>query len=124
MSDQATQSAGDSTGFVPRHGGGRLIPWQKGHSGNPGGMINSKHEYNEAKRICAAHTVEAIQKQLELMRSDDPRVAFIATEAILNRGIGKPKENDESPVRLDLAALSDDDRATLALLLRKLFGGG
>lgn len=122
MSGQAT---GDTTvERIPAHGHGRLAPlWQKGQTGNPGGITSSRHEYNEAKKICAQNTVKAIMKQIELMDHEDGRVAFIATEAILNRGIGKPKEGDDAPMRVDLSALTDADRATLALLLRKLLGG-
>lgn len=118
-----SQSTGEPTVHIPSHGRGHLIPWQKGQSGNPGGIYNAKNDYNIAKKICAEHSKEAIEKQIELMRCDDPRVSFIATEAILNRGIGKPKEGDDAPMRVDLSALTDADRATLALLLRKLFGG-
>ncbi len=53
------------------------------------------------------------------MKSDDERVA------IINRGIGKPRDHSaEESVKsqVDLSALSDDQRATLALLLSKVLG--
>jgi len=108
--------------IVPKHGkGGYLVPWKKGQSGNPGGLLNN--EYAIARRICADHSVEAVHKQIELMRCDDPRVAFIATEAILNRGIGKPRDHsadDQARTIVNLDSLTDDERALLAKLMGKV----
>jgi hypothetical protein len=119
MSD-GTQTSGHPVEYFPRHGG-KLIPFRKGQSGNPGG--NFRNEYNLARKICAEYTEEAIRRQLELMRSDDERVAFIATEAILNRGIGKPRDHSGEQLRqIDVSVFSDDERTTLATLLRKGLG--
>jgi hypothetical protein len=108
--------------IVPKHGSGRLTPFKKGQSGNPAGL-HSIGEYHEARKICAQHSVEAIHKQIELMRCDDPRVAFIASEAILNRGIGKPRDHsteDQAQTIVNLDNLSDDERALLAKLMGKV----
>ena len=35
--DVLSQNTGENTGIVPRHGGGRIHPWKRGQSGNPGG---------------------------------------------------------------------------------------
>jgi hypothetical protein len=107
--------------IVPKHGSGYLKPFEKGKSGNPLGTATS--EYHEARKICAQHSVEAVTRQLQLMRSDDERVAFMATEAILNRGIGKPRDHsteDQARTIVNLDNLSDDERALLAKLMGKV----
>jgi hypothetical protein len=109
--------------IVPKHGSGKLTPYKKGQSGNPNGIYGGNSEYHEARKICAQHSVEAIHRQLELMRSDDERVAFMATEAILNRGIGKPRDHsteDQARTIVNLDNLSDDERALLAKLMGKV----
>jgi len=107
--------------LIPSHGRGALRPFQKGVSGNPSGI--GHNDYHIARKICAEHSVEAIHRQLELMRSDDERVAFMATEAILNRGIGKPRDHsaeDQARTIVNLDNLTDDERALLAKLMGKV----
>jgi hypothetical protein len=103
--------------------GGILRPFQKGHSGNPQGIYGSG-AYHEARRICAEASPEAARKQVELMSSDDHRVVFMATEAVLNRGAGKPRDhsNEQDRGRIDLSALTPDERQLMASLLRKAMG--
>jgi hypothetical protein len=121
---ETTQNSVESSGrnyIVPKHGAGRLTPFPKGKSGNPGGL--SLSDYHAARKICAEHSVEAVERQLQLMRSDDERVAFMATEAILNRGIGKPRDHsteDQARTIVNLDNLSDDERALLAKLMGKV----
>ncbi len=105
-------------GEIVGRNGGRLRPWQPGRSGNPGGIGGA---YHEARRICAQATPEAARKQVELINSDDDRVSLLATEAVLNRGAGKPRDHSgEQALRVDLSALTADERAMLAALLRKV----
>jgi hypothetical protein len=92
-------------------------------SGNPGGWNQSA--YFEARKTCAEYSPAAIKRQIELMKSDDERVAFMACEAILNRGIGKPRDHsaeESAKSQVDLSALSDDERASLAMMLSKVLG--
>ena len=102
--------------------GGRLTPWQKGQSGNPSGVGLST--YHEARKICAQHTKEAIARQIQLMReSDDDRVVMIATQAIIERGAGKIRDHgDEQPNRIDLSALSPEERQAMVEMLKKAMG--
>lgn len=108
---------------IPSHGVGRLAPlWQKGQSGNPTGVIDF-NAYNEARAICAQASPEAARKQVALMSSEDERVALMATEAVLNRGVGKPRDHtDDKTQRVSLAALKPDELATLATLLKRALG--
>jgi hypothetical protein len=81
----------------------------------------------EVRRLCADHSLEAAEKQIRLMReSTDDRVIFMVTEAIMSRGIGKPRDhsNEDSRRRIDLSALSADERETMLALLRKALGPG
>jgi hypothetical protein len=103
--------------------GGILRPFQKGHSGNPGGTPVSA--YHAARRICAQATEEAARIQVQLMRDPDSRVAYMATEAVLKRGAGTPRDHsaeDDAATRVDLNALSADERKTLVTLLRRALG--
>ena len=109
-------------GEVLAPNGGILRPFQKGHTGNRQGIYGSG-AYHEARRICAEASPEAARKQVELMSSDDHRVVFMATEAILNRGAGKPRDHsNEQGGKIDLSALSVEERAAMAKLLAKAMG--
>jgi hypothetical protein len=109
-------------GEVLAPNGGILRPFQKGHSGNPQGIYGSS-AYHEARRICAEASPEAARKQVELMSSDDHRVVFMATEAVLNRGAGKPRDHsNENPTKIDLSALSPDEVKAMVPLLKKAMG--
>src|SRR5689334_12244872 len=110
-------------GEVLAPNGGILRPFQKGHSGNPQGIYGSS-AYHEARRICAEASPEAARKQVELMSSDDHRVVFMATEAVLNRGAGKPRDhsNEHGTGRIDLSALSPAERQVMVDLLKKALG--
>ena len=110
-------------GEVLAPNGGILRPFQKGQTGNDSGIYGSS-AYHEARRICAEASPEAARKQVELMGSDDPRVVFMATEAVLNRGAGKPRDhsNEQGTGRINLSALSVEERETMARLLAKALG--
>ena len=106
---QNTENKAETTVVRPRQGGW-LRPWQKGQSGNPGGVGGPGSTYHEARKLCAQHTPEAIHKQIELMRTcDDPRVVTIVTQAIIDRGAGKPRDHSNDPVqRVDTSVLTPE----------------
>jgi hypothetical protein len=82
--------------------------------------------YAEARRICAEASPEAVRKPVELMSSEDERLAFMATEAVLNRGAGRPRDHSADGARqalVDLSALTPEQRETLAELLMKALVG-
>lgn len=118
MSD-ATENTVSTSEYIPAHGHGKLTPWQKGTSGNPGGLGGA---YREAKALCANKSLRAAQRLVELIEDQDGRIAYMACMAVLERGIGKPREHAEEPARVDLTALSDDERKAMAALLRKALG--
>jgi hypothetical protein len=111
-------------GFIPGKNGGVLRRWQPGQTGNPSGL-SSDGKYHEVRKICADNSLKAILKQVELIDDPDPRIAFLATEAVLKRGVGVARDHsNEKPMRVDLSALSEDQRKSLAEMLRLMFGGG
>lgn len=112
-------------GYVPAKNGGMLrAPFPKGVSGNPGGL-NTEGEYHAARKLCADNTLKAVQVQIDLMDHEDKRIAFLATEAILKRGIGAPRDHSgDKPMRVDLTVLNEEQRKSLADILRLMFGGG
>ena len=126
MSDTAAseQTTVIPPGYVPGRNGGAIRPWQPGKSGNPSGL-SSDGKYHEVRKICADNSLKAILKQVELIDDPDPRIAFLATEAVLKRGVGVARDHsNEKPMRVDLSALSEDQRKSLAEMLRLMFGGG
>jgi hypothetical protein len=65
------------------------MPFKKGKSGNPGGRPKEDAEVRAAARL---HGIDAIDKLVELMNGDNPRVQISAANAILDRGFGKPSQ--------------------------------
>lgn len=61
--------------------------FQPGASGNPGGRAGLPAE---VRRKLEAAVPEAVDRLIELMRSDDDRVAMAAVAALLDRLYGKP----------------------------------
>ena len=61
--------------------------WKPGQSGNPKGR--PKHP-DDLPAICREHTREAVEKLVEIMRSDDTGKALNAVQQLLDRGWGKP----------------------------------
>lgn len=88
---------------------------------NPGATVTM---YHQAREMAAKATPEAMARLIELMRCDDPRVALIACESIINRGAGKPRDHssEESKQRADLSMLTPDQRRQLAELLMRALG--
>jgi len=70
-------------------------PFPKGVSGNPGGRPRAQLE--QVRKAARAHGVEAIEKLVELMRTASPKVAYLAAEALLARGFGRPALTVETP---------------------------
>lgn len=64
----------------------------KGKSGNPSGRPK---EDNELKALARKQTRTAIQRLVYWMNSDDPKASVRASEALLDRGHGKPHQSHE-----------------------------
>jgi hypothetical protein len=68
-------------------------PFPKGVSGNPGGR--PKADLEKVRKAARAAGVEAIEKLISLMRTGSDKVAYLAAEAILARGFGRPAQTLE-----------------------------
>ena len=68
------------------------MKFQKGKSGNPGGRPKENTEVRAAARL---HGMAAIDKLAGLMDNADPRIVVAASQAILDRGFGKPSQSME-----------------------------
>jgi hypothetical protein len=110
--------------FRGAHGGGVLRPFPKGVSGCPGGV--NQTAYARTRSLCAQVSVEAVEKQIHLMRTcEDDRVVFMVTQAIIERGAGKVRDHtgdDKALSRLDVSSLAPSDRVKLAELLSRALG--
>jgi len=83
--------AANSKQTAKKRGPGR--PFEKGQSGNPSGRPKIPEEVRDAAR---AHTAEAIDTLVELMRGEDDKLRLKAACALLDRGWGKPLQSIEA----------------------------
>ena len=102
---------------IPAHGNGVLRPFQRGQSGNPSGKGGL---YQEALRICREASPAAARKMVELMDSDDERVALMAAEKLLERAWGKPREMPDAMLDPALAERREKMRAEVIRMLQAL----
>lgn len=96
--------------------------WSKGQSGNPNGKSGL---YQQCQKLAREHSPQAIEKLVELMNCDDPRVQTVAANSILDRAWGKPKEYDpraEEPeaMPIDPSQFTPKQRAMVRRVLELL----
>ena len=72
--------------------------WKPGQSGNPGGIGGP---VKEAMRLAREATPEAMRTLIELLKDEDPKVRAVAANAILDRSMGKPKDQPPEDPRAD-----------------------
>lgn len=92
-----------------------LKPWPKGVSGNPAGR-KPRTEAQKAEAQALKQSEKAMAKLVKLIDSDDERVALAAAQALLDRGLGKPKQTVDSTVtqKRDVADIDDAELAAIA----------
>jgi hypothetical protein len=66
-----------------------LRPFKPGQSGNPGGRSKAQIDVRDAAR---AHTKEAIETLVLVMRNGKPGEAAMAANSLLDRGWGRPTQ--------------------------------
>jgi hypothetical protein len=95
-----------------------LIPFQKGQSGNPGGK---NKQIEEMKSLARDNGTKALNRIIELIDCEDPRVCLMAAKEVLDRAFGKVKAEEEDPggkskaVTINIVRFSDGAKSTLQL---------
>ena len=75
-----------------RNAAGQFI---KGHSGNPTGRAK---ENIHVRELLKENSVDAAQKIIDLLKSKNEKIAFMAAQEILNRTEGKPLQTQQIEV--------------------------
>ena len=90
-----------------------LKPWPKGVSGNPTGARKKNKQIEE---IAQESAEAALKKLVSLMKSKDQNVALKAAQAVLDRGVGKPKQTIANEVtrKRDVTDIDDAELAAIA----------
>jgi len=81
--------------------------WRPGESGNPSGHSGA---YGEALSLARQAAPDAVRRLIELMGSDDERVAAVACNSILDRALGKPREQPGEAAATQLEEMSAQQR--------------
>lgn len=71
------------------------MPFKKGQSGNPGGRAKKTAEVLEVESLAKQQGPAAIKRLAEWMKSNDARASVAASNALLDRGFGKPNQPTE-----------------------------
>ena len=108
--------------IVPKHGHGRLRPFQKGTTGNPGGVTAAMK--NALVALREWHGERGAQRLIELAESEDHRVASVCTLAIWDRVVGKVKDKPDESINkaIDWSKLTDEQRDLVRAALVALAG--
>jgi hypothetical protein len=68
--------------------------------------------------LCREASADAARRLIELMYSEDERVALMAADKVLDRAWGRPKEPDQTTSHEQrIAAMTPDERAADAVAL-------
>ena len=81
--------------------------WKPGQSGNPSG---NSGEYGRTVRLARQAAPYAVQRLIQLMDSEDERVAAVACNSILDRAFGKPGLVKEEDLETRLANMIREER--------------
>ena len=106
-------SGGEARGIDRLHPAMRSRMWGPGQSGNPSG---NSGEYGVAIKLAQRAAPKAMRRLIELMDSEDERVATVACNAILDRAFGKAKAADEQKDELvaRIQAMTPEERVKMA----------
>lgn len=81
-----------------------MAKFEKGRSGNPGGRPKADDEIG---RLARMQGPQAVKRLAEWMASDNAKASVAASQALLDRGYGKPQQSvamgqdpDLGPVRI------------------------
>jgi hypothetical protein len=71
------------------------MPFKKGQSGNPAGRRAKTSGEKEVEALARRHAPSAIGRLKFWMDSDNPKASVSAANALLDRGYGRPKQQNE-----------------------------
>lgn len=71
------------------------MPFKKGQSGNPAGRQKKTEAEREVEALARKHGPAAIKRLKFWMDSNNPKASVSATQYLLNRGYGSPKQAHE-----------------------------
>jgi hypothetical protein len=104
----------------PKHGGGMLKPYFKGHIGT---RDIKPTRYNETLALARTHSAEAMMTLVTRLKDPDGRIAVVAANSVLERAWGKVREmkpEEQEKAQIDLSKLS---AAELQLLMNLVESG-
>lgn len=113
------ESAAVNGYITPSHGRGRLRPFQRGQSGNPGGVAG---RYQEVVRLCreAGPAVAKRLIEIALDPNEERRIVVVAGQEVLNRGFGRVREMRDGDLRGPAMNLEGMSEEKLLLIIRAL----
>lgn len=87
--------------------------FKPGQSGNPSGRPKKVRALEDE---ASKHAGKALQRLVELMDSEDERVALAAAERVLDRAVGRPRQTVANEVtrKRDVADIDDAELAAIA----------
>jgi hypothetical protein len=107
---------------IPAHGKGRLMTWEPGKSGNPGGRPATLREVQQLCRKKSVNAVHALIACFEspsgkILRNVDQRIVVQAVATLMKWGYGEPPPYDPSQekpdTRIDITGLTLAERRML-----------
>jgi hypothetical protein len=125
--------AGNSMKTAIKSPRGKGKPFPKGVSGNPSGRPPKDPEISETLKL---KSLEAVNKLIKLMDSEDERVALSAVNSFLDRALGKPVALNalemsgpggaplEIAPAVDISALNDEELRLYGAIYRKAVNTG
>lgn len=88
-----------------------MPPWKPGQTGNPNGRPKKAQQIVDKAQD---HAEEALKAMIDLLKSEDERVKLQAAQAILDRGLGKPKQTIEDNRKSEVTDYTADELRALA----------
>jgi hypothetical protein len=88
-----------------------LVPFPKGKSGNPGGRTK---QFAQCQRLCREASPDAARRLIELIQSEDERVALMGP----TKSLSAPGVDQKSMTRAD----QQDDLSAIAKAFRRFAG--